>query len=583
MTRAISQFGQKLARGSVGLFYFAGHGMQVRGKNFLIPIDAEIETEGSVSSEELSEALPKALAAGILQQDVEIPTLRSEITMLERQIEEAKKVLVDIEVMKNLAVEGARSPAALEQAVQMEIERDPIIVGSKQSIFELEQAINAQQSRGRNPNNSQLKRLSAQHQQAIGMMEQNRAGIEKGIRDKLSKIPNEGLRQTMMEYRIRFESTQANLKEYTDKLEVADKRLKTLGIKDPELEMLASEIEDLQVNVSEVEQKITMFNVKKTTQERNEVEGKKSDFEKVRVMAPAANQGVTNAIERWIVAGTGGLAGLALTCYGVALMEFRRRKLNQPTDMDEGLGVRVLGVLPPTTLKALASKSLVATQVAEAIDNVRVTLMHGAGAQRRKIVMIASPESMEGTTTVAASLALSLARSGRRTLLVDADLRSPSVHRLFGMSLEDGLSEVLRTQADLVDAIRPANNDNLYVLTAGAGDQVAVGALATDQPQAIFDKLRDQFDFVIVDAPPILGVSDSMSLGKHVDGVILTVLRDHSGVAAIHKSLEMLRSLGIRVIGTVVNGVPMKADRRVVRLHQSSGDLPKIAAKSAAE
>ena len=115
----------------------------------------------------------------------------------------------------------------------------------------------------------------------------------------------------------------------------------------------------------------------------------------------------------------------------------------------------MLGVLPPTSLKAISGNSLTATQVAEAIDNVRATIMHDSTSRPRQVVMVTSPATMEGCTTVAASLALSLARAGRRTLLIDGDLRSPSLHKLFGMPLEDGLSEVLRAEIDLSDAIHP--------------------------------------------------------------------------------------------------------------------------------
>jgi capsular exopolysaccharide synthesis family protein len=196
--------------------------------------------------------------------------------------------------------------------------------------------------------------------------------------------------------------------------------------------------------------------------------------------------------------------------------------------------------------------------------------MHDANAAGRQVIMVTSSATMEGTTIVASSLALSLARAGRRTLLVDGDLRSPSLHKLFSMPIEDGFSEVLRSEIDLVDAVKPTNNEGLYLLTAGVCNAEAIHALATDQPQAIFDKLRDQFDFVVIDAPPVLGISDSLSLGQYIDGAVLTVLRDHSEIRKIHHALETLRTMGVRVIGTVVNGVPVKADRRVMRLHQAS-------------
>jgi Mrp family chromosome partitioning ATPase len=120
----------------------------------------------------------------------------------------------------------------------------------------------------------------------------------------------------------------------------------------------------------------------------------------------------------------------------------------------------------------------------------------------------------------------------------------------------------------------------LYLLTAGVCSADAIHALATDQPNAIFEKLRDQFDFVVIDAPPVLGISDSLSLGQYIDGAILTVLRDHSEIRKVHKSVELLRSMGIRLIGAVVNGVPIKSDRRVVRLHQATQQqAPRLPAK----
>ncbi len=93
--------------------------------------------------------------------------------------------------------------------------------------------------------------------------------------------------------------------------------------------------------------------------------------------------------------------------------------------------------------------------------------------------------------------------------------------------------------------------------------------------QPIFEKLRAEFDFVIIDGAPVLGLSDSLSIGQHIDGAILTVLRDHSGVRSIHQASELLKSLGIRLIGCVVNGMPFKADRRITRVQRGPGSKAK--------
>jgi polysaccharide biosynthesis transport protein len=509
-------------------------------------------------------------AKNVIDPEVEVPRLRAEISRLENLISEENKNLVNIEIFKQLAFHNSKSPAMVEQAIAASMEKDPIYIGYQNDIFTLQKEVVARQQRVRNPNDAQLKRLQSQLQQTQMMMQQHRASVEKSAREQLARMPNDALRSAVLEYQIRYKAATENLEKYTKELEEANAAMVKLGIRDPELEMLEQDIESEQEIATNLGQKILEWQVEREARDQQERLGRESNFDKVVVMQKASALESTNKIERYSIAGIGGLAALALTFYGVALLEFRHRRLNGPTDIDEGLGIRVLGVLPSTSLKQLAGNSLVATQVAEAIDNVRATLMHDSAAGGRQVIMVTSSSTQEGNTVVAASLALSLSRAGRRTLLIDGDLRSPSLHKLFGMALEDGFSEVLRAELDLADAVRPTNNEGLYLLTAGVCSAEAIHALATDQPHAIFEKLRDQFDFIIIDAPPVLGISDSLSLGQYIDGAILTVLRDHSQIRKVHKSVELLRSMGIRLIGSVVNGVPMKADRRVVRLHQAT-------------
>ena len=93
-------------------------------------------------------------------------------------------------------------------------------------------------------------------------------------------------------------------------------------------------------------------------------------------------------------------------------------------------------------------------------------------------------------------------------------------------------------------------------------------ALATDQAQPIFEKLRADYDFIIIDGAPVLGLSDSLLFGQHCDGAILSVLRDYTCVTRVQQAAELLRGVGVKLIGSVVNGVPIKADRRVTHLQQ---------------
>jgi capsular exopolysaccharide synthesis family protein len=511
----------------------------------------------------------KAEGAGNLREDVEIPQLSNEIRNLENLIIKTQDELVNIEVFKELAVQNGNSNASIEAMVALELDKDPTIATYQQNLVTMEMDRQSKLSTSRNPNSADIKRATQTIDQLKMQLEQYRRDAEAAIRDRLQKLPNDQLRASLAEYRIRHQAATDNLAKYQKQLDDAELKLLDLGVRDPEQEMLENNIESETEIAKNLQLRVSEWEVINEARARQERAGGASDFDKVTVLQPATAVPAINRIERFSIAGIGGLAAMALTCYGVALLEFRHRRLNGPNDVDEGLGIRVLGVLPSTSLKALTGSSLVATQVAEAIDNVRATLMHDAGAAGRQVIMVTSSATMEGTTVVASSLALSLARAGRRTLLVDGDLRSPSLHKLFGMPIEDGFSEVLRSEIDLVDAVKPTNNEGLYLLTAGVCNAEAIHALATDQPQAIFEKLRDQFDFIVIDAPPVLGISDSLSLGQYIDGAILTVLRDHSEIRKVYKAVEILRGMGVRVLGSVVNGVPLKADRRVVRLHQT--------------
>jgi capsular exopolysaccharide synthesis family protein len=253
------------------------------------------------------------------------------------------------------------------------------------------------------------------------------------------------------------------------------------------------------------------------------------------------------------------------------LFDYRHKKLNGASQIDEGLGIRVVGNLPRLAVRRSNDDSdPVLAVLTESIDGVRTALMHASSTSNTKVVMVTSPGEHEGRTTVASQLAASLARAGRRTLLVDGDLRHPSLHVLFDVPLNDGMCEVLRAEVDVEDVIRPTHAEGLWVMTAGYCDVTAIQALARDQAQPIFDKLRNEYDFVIVDSAPVLNLSDSLIMGQYTDGAILSVVRDFSRVPRIHEASEMLRSVGIRVLGSVLNGVDAKPCNRVQRLRLSA-------------
>ena len=182
-------------------------------------------------------------------------------------------------------------------------------------------------------------------------------------------------------------------------------------------------------------------------------------------------------------------------------------------------------------------------------------LIHAARSGSHRVIMIASALSGEGKTSLASHLATSLARSGQKTLLIDADLRCPSIHRLFDLTLDPGLSELLRGEVAFEDVIVSTAVEELKVLTAGKCDTRTLRILSQGGLGGLFAQLKDQYDFVIVDSSPILPVADAQIIAQQVDAVLFSILADVSRKTKIQAAYQRIAALGVKVLGAVVTGV----------------------------
>jgi len=283
---------------------------------------------------------------------------------------------------------------------------------------------------------------------------------------------------------------------------------------------------------------------------------------RVTKVQPAATPQTRDMTRSLLFAGAGGLGVFGLLLFGVALVEYRVRRINALDEVVQGLGLPLVGTLPALPARARRplpsgseGKDLYWQSVMnEAVDAIRTLLLHAARSETLQVIMVTSASGGEGKTSVASHLAASLARAWRKTLLVDGDLRNPASHKLFDLPLEPGLSEVLRGEVSLADAIRPTPLSRLWLMPAGNWDSHAVQALAQEGVKAQFAQLKQQYDFIIVDSCPVLPVADSLLLGQHVDAVVFSILRDVSRMPAVHTAQQRLSALGIRTLGAVVIG-----------------------------
>ncbi|TWT78502.1 Tyrosine-protein kinase ptk [Posidoniimonas polymericola] len=488
--------------------------------------------------------------------DPELAQFRTAINESVKKIAELESRLYDATMQYEIMVRQYQDPSVLDQRIEQALESDPKYQYLKQKQLSYEMYIMdleaVQSNKGSSAQTRQLqKQANAISQQMNQYRQEMTAAIKQQNRTQVDPYLT-GINNQMNVTRAGIsQQIQAAKKQQEELLDEIRGRSQI----DTDLLARNAEIEGLKMIQSGITERIEHWDVELKRPDRVAEFGSVDTSENI------------NKSERYAIAGLGGLSCLGLVAFGISYLEFRNRKLNGPDQIDQGLGIRVVGTLPSLSgRKALDPSHPIVAQLTESIDSVRTALMHESTTRRRQIVLVTSPSTLEGRTTVSSQLAASLARAGRRTLLIDGDMRHPALHTLFDLPLEDGLCEVLRAEVEVSDVVRPTHAEGLWVLTAGYCDADAVHALATDQVQPIFEKLRGEYDFIIIDGAPVLGLSDALLFGQHCDGALLSVLRDHTTLPKIHQSAELLRSVGIRLIGSVINGMQSKPDRRITAL-----------------
>jgi polysaccharide biosynthesis transport protein len=247
----------------------------------------------------------------------------------------------------------------------------------------------------------------------------------------------------------------------------------------------------------------------------------------------------------------------------ISLIEFHSRRITDPQDISQTLGLDLLGSLPAMPKPLIkfweqpkeSRMALWNNALIEAVDSTRSILLHDPNVEQRRVLMVASAAAQEGKTTFACQLAGSLARAGRKTVLVDFDLRRPRAHELLNVPLELGLSELLSEKLDVQTVLHSTSEPSLSVIPAGRVNESALQSIAKDGADWLFKELKKEFEFIIVDSSPILYVADSASVGRNVDGAIMVVRSHASRLPAVAVACERVEMLGIDLIGGVMVGV----------------------------
>jgi capsular exopolysaccharide synthesis family protein len=176
-----------------------------------------------------------------------------------------------------------------------------------------------------------------------------------------------------------------------------------------------------------------------------------------------------------------------------------------------------------------------------------------------KLILITSAGAGEGKTLTTINMAQLFTRNGLRCLLIDCDLRRPMVHKVLDIYQEPGLTNVLVNKASLQQAIQSVPNSELHVLTSGMLPPNPSELLNSQRMHELLTDVRNQYQMVLLDSPPVIAVTDAMVLGIRVDGVCLVLRAGKTERDAAMRTKRLLQNSGIRLIGVVLNDVDLKA------------------------
>ncbi|WP_396219581.1 CpsD/CapB family tyrosine-protein kinase [Enterococcus sp.] len=199
--------------------------------------------------------------------------------------------------------------------------------------------------------------------------------------------------------------------------------------------------------------------------------------------------------------------------------------------------------------------------IAEQYRTIRTNIQFASSADKQiKTIVVTSSGPGEGKSTTSANLAVVFAKSGQRVLLVDADMRKPTVYKTFSLNNASGLSTVLSTSTSVLEAAQKTVIDNLSALTSGPKPPNPSELLGSARMNQVMEEAKNLYDVVIFDMPPVVAVTDAQIMASKADGTILVVRENVARKESLTKARDLLNMVQARIIGVVYNGAEHSKD-----------------------
>lgn len=257
------------------------------------------------------------------------------------------------------------------------------------------------------------------------------------------------------------------------------------------------------------------------------------------------------------------LIGLLLGVGIVLLKEFINNTIKTSSDVRKYYGLNVLSQIVYEKSYDAAKRELVVLKdpnspTSESIRELRTNLKYFDIDRKKKIIAITSSQLEEGKSFIAANLSVTLAQSGVRTLLINADLRKPVIHKYFNFTNTSGVTSIITGNSKLSDEIRATDIKNLHFLSSGPIPPNPAELLESELMGKIMEALSEKYEYIIVDTPPVVPVSDLIVLSRRVDSIMVVARSGIVTKSVALQAMEKLEAIKEKVIGVVLNGVVRK-------------------------
>ncbi len=422
------------------------------------------------------------------------------------------------------------------------------------------------------------------------MLERNNLALEVTDRHPRLQALDDRMREVRVEMRREIGAQIALLRSRED---ILNRQMGELLQRNRELPAVELSLQRLQRDAKVNDDLLTLLKTKHQEALIKESEG----VEEVTIIRPATEPSAPVGGEAFNNILVGAILGLMLGLVLAFVQETLDTSIGTIEDVESYLQVPVLGIVPHIDARetmerlverrpalgqmdpeALRSHALLITHfdpkspVAEAYRTLRTNIQFMRVERQGKLLVVTSPTLQEGKTTTIVNLALTMAQNGQRTLLVGANMRRPSIHRFFGIEREPGLSDILvgrtrwhdciRTVADILmgrfemeDIMASPGLDNLHIIEAGPVPGNPSELLSTPAMGQFLREIREEYDIVLIDTPPVLPVTDSAIVAAQVDGVVLVYQAGKVGRLVLKRAKAHLDSARAKVWGVVLNDV----------------------------